>query len=53
MGDDKTGGDPLDSQQELDTMIAEADTGGRTPTGISAKVLWVVPLLWALMIIST
>ncbi len=29
-------------------MIAEADTGGRTPTGIPAKVLWIVPLVWAL-----
>jgi TRAP transporter 4TM/12TM fusion protein len=48
MSDDKTGGESLSSQQELETIIAEADTGGRKPSGISAKVLWIVPLLWAL-----
>lgn len=37
------------SQDDLADMIAEADTGGRNPTGsIPAKILWVVPLLWAL-----
>jgi TRAP-type uncharacterized transport system fused permease subunit len=36
------------SQDDLADMIAEADTGGRNPTGISAKILWVVPLVWAL-----
>ncbi len=43
-----TNGDQsLTDQQALDDMIAESDTGGRKPTGISAKVLWTVPLLWA------
>jgi TRAP transporter 4TM/12TM fusion protein len=32
----------------LQDMIAESDTGGRNPTGISAKVLLIVPLMWAL-----
>ncbi len=36
------------SQDKLADMIAESDTGGRNPTGISAQVLWVVPLIWAL-----
>jgi len=36
------------SQEELHDMIAEADTGGRNPTGFSAKLLWYVPLAWAL-----
>ena len=35
-------------EQELDDMIAEADTGGRNPTGMSAKVLFGVPLIWSL-----
>lgn len=35
-------------QQQLQDMIAEADTGGRKPTGIPAKVLWIVPLVWSL-----
>ncbi|MDP6708326.1 MAG: TRAP transporter permease [Alphaproteobacteria bacterium] len=39
---------PSASQEELQDLIAEADTGARTPTGIPAKVLWIVPLLWAL-----
>ncbi len=39
---------PAASQDELADMIADSDTGGRNPTGISAKVLWIVPLLWAL-----
>jgi len=36
------------SQDDLQDMIAESDTGGRNPTGIPAKVLWCVPLTWAL-----
>ncbi len=39
---------PVAEQQELQDMIAEADTGARTPGGIPAKVLWAVPLMWAL-----
>ncbi len=39
---------PVASQDELADMIADSDTGGRNPTGISAQVLWGVPLLWAL-----
>ncbi len=35
-------------QGELQDMIAEADTGGRNPAGFSAKLLWYVPLAWAL-----
>lgn len=35
-------------EQDLQDMIAEADTGGRTPTGLPAKVLFAVPLVWSL-----
>ena len=35
------------SEQELQDMIAESDTGARAPTGIPAKVLFYVPLAWA------
>jgi len=35
-------------KSHLDDMIAEADTGGRAPTGIPAKILWFVPLIWTL-----
>jgi TRAP-type uncharacterized transport system fused permease subunit len=35
-------------QKKLQDMIAEADTGGRKPTGIPAKVLWIVPLVWSI-----
>ena len=37
------------SQQELQDMIAESDTGGRIPTGIPAKILWGVPLIWSVL----
>jgi TRAP-type uncharacterized transport system fused permease subunit len=35
-------------QEKLQDMVAEADTGARAPSGISARVLWVVPLLWSI-----
>lgn len=35
-------------QDKLAEMIADSDTGGRNPTGIPAKILWVVPLTWSL-----
>ncbi|MBH62221.1 MAG: C4-dicarboxylate ABC transporter [Alphaproteobacteria bacterium] len=34
--------------QVLEDMIAEADTGGRSPTGFPAKVLLGIPLIWSL-----
>jgi len=39
---------PAASQDELQDMIAQSDTGGRNPTGIPKHVLWWVPLIWAL-----
>ena len=37
------------SQDELQDMIAETDTGARNPTGaIPRKILFIVPLLWTL-----
>ena len=36
------------SEQELQQMIAEADTGARAPSGFPAKVLLGVPLAWSL-----
>ncbi|MEK9724215.1 MAG: TRAP transporter fused permease subunit, partial [Rhodospirillaceae bacterium] len=39
---------PAASQDQLQDMIAEADTGGRNPTGIPKHILWYVPLAWAL-----
>ena len=35
-------------EQDLQDMIAEADTGGRAPTGFSARILFGVPLIWSL-----
>ncbi len=35
------------SQDELEDLIAESDTGARSPTGIPAKILWWVPLIWS------
>ena len=36
------------SQDDLQDMIAASDTGARKPKGIPAKILWTVPLVWAL-----
>ncbi len=40
--------EPAANDQNLQDMIAEADTGARAPSGIPAKILWYVPLAWAL-----
>ncbi len=48
MSEEENGAGKAASQDDLQDMIAEADTGGRTPTGIPAKVLWGVPLFWSL-----
>jgi len=45
---EETEAGPEASQDELQDMIAESDTGGRNPTGIPAKVLWGVPLTWSM-----
>ena len=34
--------------QQLEDMIAEADTGARSPAGLPGKVLFFIPLAWAL-----
>ncbi|NQU60470.1 MAG: TRAP transporter permease [Rhodospirillales bacterium] len=47
MSEKTAAADDID-QKALDDLIAEADTGGRVPSGASAKVLWYVPLTWAL-----
>ncbi|HNS93705.1 TRAP transporter permease [Thauera sp. WB-2] len=36
------------SDEELQKIVAEADTGGRKPTGLTANVLLVVALAWSL-----
>ncbi len=46
VSDEKTS--PLDTDGKLKELVAEADTGARTPGGISAKVLLLVPLAWSL-----
>ena len=38
-----------DRQSNYDDMIAEADTGGRTPSdAFGQKALWYIPLVWAI-----
>lgn len=34
--------------QDVQEMVAKADTGARNPRGISGRILWVVPLCWSL-----
>ena len=36
------------TREALETMVAEADTGGRKPTGISKTVIFALSLAWAL-----
>jgi TRAP transporter 4TM/12TM fusion protein len=41
--------DSLKSEEQLQEMIAESDTGARNPTGaIPKKILFFVPLIWTL-----
>ncbi len=46
MSDNNNAADAGLDQESLDQMIADSDTGGRKPTGFSAKILWYVPLIW-------
>ncbi|RTZ14334.1 TRAP transporter fused permease subunit [Vibrio aquaticus] len=34
--------------QDVQDMVAQADTGARAPQGISGRILWFVPLCWSL-----
>ncbi len=36
------------SREALETMVAEADTGGRKPTGFVKRLLFVIALCWSL-----
>ncbi|MCP4366624.1 MAG: hypothetical protein GY797_00710, partial [Deltaproteobacteria bacterium] len=41
--------DSLKSEEQLQEMIAETDTGARNPTGtIPKQILFYVPLIWTL-----
>ena len=48
MSEESKAGTSAADQKALDEMIADSDTGGRNPTGISKQILWFVPLSWAL-----
>src|SRR3546814_5611561 len=47
MSSNETTKHPL-SLEELETLVAEADTGGRKPTGVTARILFVIALCWSL-----
>ncbi|MCH8197622.1 MAG: C4-dicarboxylate ABC transporter, partial [Proteobacteria bacterium] len=47
MSDQINGTAPDNGGQEAMDIVAEADTGARSPSGIPAKILWFVPLAWA------
>ncbi len=36
------------SSQDVQDMVAQADTGARNPKGIPGRILWFVPLCWSL-----
>ena len=47
MSDQINGTEPDSGEQDAAAIVAEADTGARSPSGIPAKILWYVPLAWA------
>jgi TRAP transporter 4TM/12TM fusion protein len=47
MSDQIDGTTPDSGEQDAAAIVAEADTGARSPSGIPAKILWYVPLVWA------
>ncbi len=47
MSDDIKGPTPDSGEEDAMSIVAEADTGARAPSGIPAKILWYVPLAWA------
>ena len=47
MSDQNNGTTPDSGEQDAMAIVAEADTGARSPSGIPAKILWFVPLAWA------
>ncbi|MUJ23267.1 TRAP transporter permease [Aliivibrio fischeri] len=36
------------SSQDVQEMVAQSDTGARSPQGLSGRILWFVPLCWSL-----
>ncbi len=48
MSEENNSTDQVVDTQQLDDMIAEADTGGRAPSGFPAKLLLAVPIAWSL-----
>ena len=39
---------PAASREALETMVAEADTGGRKPTGAAKRLIFAIALAWSL-----
>ncbi|MBM3566423.1 MAG: C4-dicarboxylate ABC transporter, partial [Alphaproteobacteria bacterium] len=48
MAEPQSPGSPASPSAELEQLVAEADTGGRKPTGIAAWILLVVAVAWSL-----
>ncbi|MGF1686393.1 TRAP transporter permease [Photobacterium japonica] len=36
------------SSTDVQDMVAQADTGARSPHGLAGRILWIVPLCWSL-----
>ena len=36
------------TSQDVQEMVAQSDTGARSPEGLSGRILWFVPLCWSL-----
>jgi TRAP transporter 4TM/12TM fusion protein len=48
MTDKPTQEESLSDDSELQEMIAEADTGARSPAGFAGQLLLIIPLVWSL-----
>ncbi|NMS18949.1 hypothetical protein HKB37_30965, partial [Vibrio parahaemolyticus] len=35
------------TSQDVQEMVAQADTGARNPNGLPGQILWFVPLCWS------
>ena len=46
MSDEQAAAQDID-EQKLQDMVAETDTGARSPSGLPKQILWVVPLIWS------
>ena len=48
MADERSGAEDRPDERALEDLVAQADTGARSPAGVPGRVLYVVALCWSL-----